>query len=240
MFRKIYVLTLFPEIFDSFKELGVVGRALSDEKLEVIQIRDFAQNKYKSVDDYPFGGGAGMIMRADTLSMALQVGVFEASDKKREDYYIICPSPRGEVFSTKKAKQFASEVLLGSKDVVFICGRYEGIDERFLAKYVDEFISVGDYILSGGELATMTIIDASMRFISGTLGNNESLSEESFNSSLLEYPQYTKPRDFEGTQVPEVLLSGHHQNIKDFQKNESERLTKKHRTDLWEKYKNDK
>ena len=239
--KKIWIITLFPNYFDSLINFGITGSALRGERgkgveLKTVQLRNYTRNDYKGVDDSPYGGGAGMVIRADVLKEALMKGVVEAGnygENFRDSLHVVFPSPRGNVWNNSSCKDFANEFgKENSKDLVFICGRYEGIDERFLNQYVDEQVSIGDYILTGGELATMVIIDSSLRFFSGVLGNKESASLESFQNNLLEHPQYTRPKNFEGIDVPEILLSGHHLNILKYQKEESLRLTKMHRPDL--------
>lgn len=247
--KHIWILTLFPEYFNPLRECGVVGQALRGERgelfeLHVVQIREFTFQRYKGVDDTPFGGGAGMVMRADVLKNALLKGVVEAGgygDNWRDKLHVIYPGPRGKVWQTQAAKEFAqrfwsdNENATVSKDVVFICGRYEGVDERFIEGYVNEQWSVGDYILSGGELAVMTIIDSAMRFVPGCLGNALSHQSESFEGGLLEYPLYTRPREFDGKVVPEILMSGHHKKIDEYLGEQSVRLTQLHRPDLLER-----
>lgn len=242
MIKKIWILTLFPEFFKPLLECGVAGQALRGErtdgefKFEVhtVNIRDYSTTKYKSVDDSPYGGGPGMVMRADILRDALVKGVQEAgSYSSLEDLHVIYTSPRGIVWNNKVARTFGTEVLSHpSKDIVFICGRYEGVDERFLEKYVDEYYSLGDYVLTGGELAVMTMLDSAVRFVPGILGNKLSSEADSFEDGLIEFPQYTKPREFEEMEVPSVLMEGHHKKIEEWQKLEKIRLTKKHRPDL--------
>jgi tRNA (guanine37-N1)-methyltransferase len=240
MIRKIWILTLFPEYFKPFLDCGIAGAAFRGErsdgdfKFEVhfVNIRDYATTKYKSVDDSPFGGGPGMVMRADILKDALMKGVVEAGGYTgKEDLHVIYTSPRGKVWNNKLAREFGTGTL-ATKDVVFICGRYEGIDERFLENYVDEFFSVGDYVLTGGEIPVMAILDSSVRFVPGILGNKLSAGDDSFEDGLIEFPQYTKPREFEGKDVPEVLLEGHHKKIGEWQKEQKVQMTKKWRPDL--------
>jgi tRNA (guanine37-N1)-methyltransferase len=239
---KIWVITLYPEFFTPFKNCGVVGQALSGERgsskieFHLVQLRDYALGNYKSVDDSPYGGGAGMIMRADILQRALLEGVVKSGGyESANDLTVVFPTPRGVVWNTKEAKKFTQEHLLEKKDLVFIAGRYEGVDERFIEKYVDLEFSIGDYVLSGGELAIMSLLDSSLRFVPGVLGNATSLSEESFEDYLLECPQYTKPSEFEGMKVPEILLSGHHEKIQAYKLAEKKRLTQLKRPDLWQK-----
>lgn len=244
--KKIWIITLFPNYFDSLINFGITGSALRGERgsgieIKTVQLRNYTPKDYKGVDDSPFGGGAGMVMRADVLKEALMKGVVEEGnygEDFRTKLHVVFPGPRGKTWNNSYCKEFASRFTHeNSKDLVFICGRYEGIDERFLSLYVDEQISIGDYILTGGEIPTMAIIDSSLRFFSGVLGNKNSSSQESFQSNTLEHPQYTKPRTFDGLDVPEVLLSGHHLNIEKYQKEESLRLTKLHRPDLLKKEK---
>ncbi len=242
--KKIWIITLFPNYFDSLINFGITGSALRGERgnkieFNTVQLRNYTPKDYKGVDDSPYGGGAGMVMRADVLKEALLKGVVEAgaygSDWK-EKLHVVFPGPRGKTWNNSYCKEFASRFSEeGSKDLVFICGRYEGIDERFLSLYVDEQISLGDFILTGGEIAVMAIIDSSLRFFSGVLGNKESSLQESFQSNSLEHPQYTRPKVFDGLEVPDILLSGHHGNIEKYQKEEALRITKIHRPDLLEK-----
>lgn len=237
--RRIWILTLFPEYFKPLLECGISGAAFRGERsdslkftMKFVNIRDFATTKYKSVDDSPFGGGPGMVMRADILREALMKGVLEAGGYENlDELTVIYTSPRGRVWDNKVAREFGTTTL-SQKDVVFICGRYEGIDERFLEKYVQEFYSIGDYVLTGGELAVMTMLDSAVRFVPGILGNKLSSEYDSFEDGLLEFPQYTKPQDFEGMSVPEILLSGHHKKIEEWQKKQKLEFTKKLRPDL--------
>lgn len=237
---------MFPEYFTPLKEFGVLGSALRNErstemKFELIPIslREYSPKDFKGVDDSPFGGGVGMVMRPDVLKNALENGVAKPHGLNiKEDLTVICPLPRGTVWNQKVCVDFASRHfgLDNKKHLVFICGRYEGIDERFLESYVDEYYSVGDFILTGGEIAVMTILDSSMRFVGGVLGNKISALDESFSNNLLEYPLYTKPREFEGKLVPEPYLSGHHKKIKEYQEAQQIEMTKKYRPDLYEIY----
>ena len=242
--KKIWIITLFPNYFDSLINFGIIGSALRGERgskieIKTVQLRNFTPKDYKGVDDSPYGGGAGMVMRADVLKAALIEGVVNIGgygDDWREKLHLIFPGPRGQSWNNSYCKEFAGRFSQSeSKDLVFICGRYEGIDERFLNLYVDEQISLGDFILTGGEIPTMAIIDSALRFFSGVLGNKESSQQESFQANSLEHPQYTKPKIFDGVEVPEVLTSGHHQNIESFKKAESLRITKLHRPDLFKK-----
>lgn len=222
---KINVLTLYPEMFPGSLGLSLAGKALSENKwsLKLVNIRDFATDKYKSVDDTPFGGGAGMVMKPDVLDRAI------ASVHKDEPIFYM--SPRGPVFNQTMAQSFAQ-----LETATFICGRFEGVDERVLEKWHINEISIGDFVLSGGEPALLTLLDAVIRLIPSVMGNADSLSEESFSNGLLEYPQYTKPQMWDGRAVPEVLVSGHHANIQKWRKEQSEQLTKSRRPDLWTTY----
>lgn len=244
--KRIWILTMFPEYFVPLKECGVLGSALRNERatdagefeLHTVKISDYCKKGFKGVDDSPFGGGQGMIMRPDVMENALLQGVIEKggyhTEKLKEELHVVCPLPRGTVWKHQVAVDFAVEVLSFDcpKDVVFICGRYEGIDERFLEHYVDQYISLGDYIITGGELAVMTILDSAMRFVPGVVGNKLSVEEESFASGPLEHPLYTKPREFKGQTVPEAYLNGHHKKIEELKKKQSLELTRKYRPDL--------
>lgn len=238
--RKIWILTLFPEYFKPLLECGISGSAFRGERSEVtkfevkfVNIRDYSTTRYKSVDDTPYGGGPGMVMRADILRDALVKGVVEAGGYTDVSaLHVIYTSPRGKVWNNRVAREFGTNILGGDKDLVFICGRYEGVDERFLEKYVNEFYSLGDFVLTGGELAVMTMLDSAVRFVPGILGNKLSSEYDSFEDGLIEYPQYTKPQEFEGMGIPDVLMSGHHKKIEEWQKEEKKRMTKKWRPDL--------
>ena len=241
MIKRIWILTLFPEMFKPFLECGIAGSAFRGERSEDLQfemhfvnIRDYSTTKYRSVDDSPYGGGPGMVMRPDILRDALVKGVQEAGGyNSLEELEVVYTSPRGTVWNNKVARDFGTHVLGGpDKDVVFIAGRYEGIDERFLSKYVNRFYSIGDYVLTGGEIAIMTILDSSVRFVPGILGNKLSSEYDSFEDGLIEFPQYTKPREFEGMDVPSILLEGHHKKIQKWQHQEKIEMTKKWRPEL--------
>ena len=242
MIRRIWILTLFPEFFKPLLDCGIAGQALRGERsdgdfkleLRCVNIRDYSTGKYKSVDDSPYGGGPGMVMRADILRDALVKGVVEAGGYASvDDLHVVYTSPRGIVWNNKVARDFGTQHLSSSsKDLVFICGRYEGVDERFLEKYVQAYYSIGDVVLTGGELAVMLILDSAVRFVPGILGNKLSSEADSFEDGLIEYPQYTKPREFEGMSVPDVLVEGHHKKITQWQNQEKLRMTKKHRPDL--------
>ena len=224
---KITILTIFPEMFESVLNSSILGRAREQGLIEVecVDIRPFSDRKHKNTDDYPFGGGAGMVMLAQPIMDAMKHVTGENFSGKR-----IYMGPRGTTLTTAKARELAKEDHL-----VLLCGHYEGVDQRALDACIDEEISIGDYILTGGELAAMVLTDAVSRFIPGVLGSGESAEEESFSDGLLEYPQYTRPRELNGMEVPDVLLSGDHAKIKAWRRQESLRATKKFRPDLLEK-----
>ena len=224
---KITILTIFPEMFESVLNSSILGRAREQGLVEVecVDIRPFSDRKHKNTDDYPFGGGAGMVMLAQPIMDAMQHVTGENFSGRR-----IYMGPRGTTLTTAKARELAKE-----EHLVLLCGHYEGVDQRALDACIDEEISIGDYILTGGELAAMVLTDAVSRFIPGVLGSGESAEEESFSDGLLEYPQYTRPRELNGMEVPEVLLSGDHAKIKAWRRQESLRATKRFRPDLLEK-----
>ena len=221
------VFTLYPEIFPGPLSKGLYGKALSKKlwDLNIINIRDAAEDKHKTVDDTPYGGGSGMLLKADVLAKSLD-------QNKIEGERIIYLSPRGKKFDQNCAQKLSNE-----KSVSFICGHFEGVDERVLSTRNIEEISIGDYILSGGETAAFVMIDSILRLLPGVLGNENSKADESFENGLLEYPQYTKPQIWEEKAVPEVLLSGDHSKIKDWRLSQSEAITRVRRPDLWQKYK---
>lgn len=217
---KFDVLTLFPEMFDNLKQ-SIIGRAQEKELIEIntTNIRDFSENKHKKVDDTPYGGGAGMVMMPDVVYRAYQ-------SVKNENAKVIYMSPQGKRLDQKKVEDLSKESHL-----IILCGHYEGIDQRVINKIVDEEISIGDYVLTGGEIPAMVLIDSVSRYVKGVL-KEDSIKEESFSNGLLEYPQYTRPEVFEGEKVPEVLLSGNHQNIDKWRKEKSLEITKMKRPDL--------
>lgn len=217
---KFDVLTLFPEMFDNLKQ-SIIGRAQEKELIEIntTNIRDFSENKHKKVDDTPYGGGAGMVMMPDVVYRAYQ-------SVKSENAKVIYMSPQGKKLDQKKVEDLSKESHL-----IILCGHYEGIDQRVVDKIVDEEISIGDYVLTGGEIPAMVLIDSVSRYVKGVL-KEDSIKEESFSNGLLEYPQYTRPEVFEGEKVPEVLLSGNHQNIDKWRKEKSLEITKMKRPDL--------
>ena len=217
------VLTLFPEMFSCLNE-SIIGRANKNKQINInlVNIRDFAKNKHNKVDDTPYGGGAGMVMMPDVVYRAYQS--LESKDAK-----VIYMSPQGKSLNQKKVVELSKE-----KHLIILCGHYEGIDQRVLDKIVDEEISIGDYVLTGGELPAMVLIDSVSRYVEGVL-SEDSIKEESFSQGLLEYPQYTRPEIFEGMKVPEVLLSGNHKKINEWRKEQSLEMTKKKRPDLLNK-----
>ena len=221
------VFTLYPEIFPGPLSKGLYGRALLNKiwSLNVINIRDSAEDKHKTVDDKPFGGGTGMLLKADILAKSID-------QNKKEGERIFYLSPRGKKFDQKIARELSQE-----KSINLICGHFEGVDERILSTRNIEEISIGDFILSGGETAALVILDSILRLLPGVLGNDQSKNDESFENGLLEYPQYTKPPIWEEKRVPEVLLSGDHSKIKDWRLHQSEAITRDRRPDLWQKYK---
>lgn len=223
---KAKILTLFPEMFPGFLGQSLAGKALLKNiwALEIFNIRDYALDRHRSVDDEPFGGGTGMLMKPEVLDRAL-------AQVYQNDGPLIYMSPRGTVLNQAKVIELSQ-----TKGLTLLCGRFEGVDERILKKYPFEEISIGDFILSGGEPAGLIMIDAIVRRLDGVIGKQESLLDESFAEGLLEYPQYTRPANWEGLEVPEVLLSGHHQKIEEWRKQQSIALTKQKRPDLWEKY----
>ena len=219
---KFDILTLFPEMFTALNE-SIIGRAEKKGKLEIniINIRDFSKNKHKKVDDYPYGGGAGMVIRPDVVYDAYN----SITDRNAKVIYL---SPQG-----KKLTQDIVQDLSKEKHLILLCGHYEGIDERVLEEIVDEEVSIGDYVLTGGELPAMVLIDAISRYVTGVI-SEESVIEESFSNGFLEYPQYTRPEKFLNKSVPEVLLSGHHENIEKWRKEKAVEITYKKRPDLIE------
>jgi len=221
------VFTLYPEVFPGPLNKGIYGKALNNKlwNLDIINIRDATSDKHKTVDDTPYGGGAGMLLKADVLANSL-----DQNAKKGERIFYL--SPKGKKFDQKIAQDLSKE-----KSLSLVCGHFEGVDERVLATRNIEEISVGDYILSGGETAAFVVLDSILRLLPGVLGNNKSSKDETFENGLLEYPQFTKPQIWEEKSVPEVLLSGDHNRIKDWRLSQSEAITRDRRPDLWHKYK---
>ena len=217
---KFDILTLFPEMFVPLEQ-SIIGRAVENNRIEInlTNIRDFSKDKHKKVDDTPYGGGKGMVIRPDV--------VYDAYESvKDENAKVIYMSPKGKVLNQEKVKALSKE-----NHLIILCGHYEGIDQRVLDEIVDEEISIGDYVLTGGEIPAMVLVDSVSRYVEGVLSEG-STSEESFSDGLLEYPQYTRPEEFRGKKVPEVLISGHHENIKKWREEKSLEITKKNRPDL--------
>lgn len=223
-----HVLTLFPEMIEQGMHTSIIGRAIAGGYLSIdaINIRDYAFNKHQKVDDYPYGGGAGMLIQAEPVYLAYE------SVQKKLGYRprVVYLTPQGEVFHQTMAKELAKE-----KDLVFLCGHYEGIDERVLDEIVTDYVSIGDYVLTGGELPAMVMMDSISRMVPGVLSNQESGETESFAENLLEYPQYSRPEEWHGQKVPPVLLSGHHANIEAWRREQSILRTAKRRPDLLKK-----
>lgn len=221
---RITVLTLFPEMYRDFLSTSIIGRSI-DRKIvtvDFVQIRDFAHDKYKHVDDSSFGGGKGQVMKCQPVLDAL-------NSVKQADSYSIMMSPQGKTFTQAKAREFAQK-----EHLILLCGHYEGLDAR-INSHMDEMVSIGDYVLTGGEISSMVVMDAVIRLLKGSISEG-STEEESFENGLLEYPQYTQPADYNGDHVPEVLLSGNHQRIKEWRIAQSLLLTKENRPDLFEKH----
>ena len=222
---RIDVLTLFPNMFEPLKE-SIISRATKTQKLEinVINIRDFSKDKHKKCDDYTFGGGPGMLMMAQPIYDAM------TSIEGYKDALKIYLSPKGKTFNQTESKRLSKH-----NHLILLCGHYEGVDQRVIDLLIDEEISIGDYVLTGGELPAMVLIDSVSRLIDGVLGGDESAEIETFKDNLLEYPQYTKPREFMGLSVPEVLISGDHAKVDKWRREQSEKLTRERRPDLFDK-----
>ena len=221
-----HVLTLFPEMILQGLNTSIIGRAIEKGilSLEAVNIRDYAGNRYGKVDDYPYGGGAGMVMQAQPIYDA-----YQSIAEKAKGARVVYMTPQGRPFTQRIAEELSKE-----ENLVFLCGHYEGIDERIIEEIVTDEISLGDFVLTGGELAAITIIDAVSRLVPGVLGKEDSFADESFSDGLLEYPQYTRPPVFHGKEVPEILLSGHHANIAKWRREQSIIRTVKKRPDLLE------
>ncbi|HDN2400634.1 TPA: tRNA (guanosine(37)-N1)-methyltransferase TrmD [Clostridioides difficile] len=226
---RFHIMTLFPEIFNSYMDESIMKRAVEKGIIEVhiYNIRDFSNNKHKKVDDYPFGGGAGMVMTPQPIYDTYKHIITIHNINNPSVIYL---TPKGKVYNQSMAKQMSLK-----EDIILLCGHYEGIDERIIDLIVTDEISIGDYVLTGGELPALIMIDSISRLIPGVLNQEESFEEESFKDNLLEYPHYTRPRDFEGLKVPEVLLSGNHKKIDEWRREESIRITKERRFDLYKK-----
>lgn len=226
----VKVLTLFPEMFPGPLGLSLAGKALESGiwALETVDIRAFASDKHGTVDDTPFGGGPGMVMRPDVVGAALDAVMGAAADPAGPVIYL---SPRGRPLDQTRVAELAAE-----REVTLLCGRYEGLDERVLQARAIEELSLGDFVLSGGEPAAIALIDACVRLLPGVMGEDQSLVEESFSGGLLEYPHFTRPQEWAGLTVPEVLLSGHHERIRQWRRAQAERITRERRPDLWDRY----
>ncbi len=224
--KQFFVLTLFPEMIQQTLSHSIMGRAQKEGHIsvEAINIRDYTLNKQKHVDDYPYGGGAGMVMQAQPIYDA-----YQSIAEKAQGARVVYMTPQGRPFTQRIAEELSKE-----ENLVFLCGHYEGIDERIIEEIVTDEISLGDFVLTGGELAAITIIDAVSRLVPGVLGKEDSFADESFSDGLLEYPQYTRPPVFHGKEVPEILLSGHHANIAKWRREQSLIRTVKKRPDLLE------
>ena len=222
------MLSIFPEMFPGPLGISLAGQGLSDGawSLEALDIRSYATDKHRSVDDTPYGGGPGMVMRPDVIDSAIH-----AVREKLPDLPMAYLSPRGTTFTQAKAQELAS-----GPGIALLCGRFEGLDQRILDSHEIEEISIGDFVLSGGETAALTLLDACVRLLPGVIGKPESLAQESFEHGLLEYPHYTRPQVWNGRAVPEVLISGHHENIRAWRQAQSEEITKRRRPDLWSQY----
>lgn len=227
---KTTILTLFPEMFPGILGASLPGKALKEGawSLATVNIRDFATGNYASVDDTPYGGGAGMVMRPDIIDAAIRDAEARHGKASRKIYL----SPRGRVLDQALVKELAAEPSL-----LLLCGRYEGVDQRVLDAHALEEISIGDFVLAGGEVAAMVLLEACVRLLPGVLGNAATTDEESFESGLLEYPHYTRPALWNGMAVPDILVSGHHAKVRDWRRAQAEAITQDRRPDLWEKYK---
>ena len=227
---KYYVMTLFPEMIEQGMNTSILGRAMEQGiiELDVRNIRDYTLDKHNKVDDYPYGGGAGMVMEAEPVYRCFEAICSEVGCRPRVVYL----TPQGKVFEQAIAKEYSME-----ENIVFLCGHYEGIDERVLEEIVTDYVSIGDYVLTGGELPAMVMMDAIARLVPGVLNNEDSAETESFSDGLLEYPQYTRPVEVLGRTVPDVLLSGHHVKIQEWRQEQSELRTKERRPDLYEVWK---
>ena len=223
-----HILTLFPEMIEQGMHTSIIGRAIAGGYLSInaVNIRDYAFNKHQKVDDYPYGGGAGMLMHAEPVYLSYEAIKEKIGYRPRVVYL----TPQGKVFHQEMAKELAKE-----RDLVFLCGHYEGIDERVLDEIVTDYVSIGDYVLTGGELPAMVMMDSISRMVPGVLSNQESGETESFAGNLLEYPQYSRPEEWHGQKVPPVLLSGHHANIEAWRREQSVMRTAKRRPDLLKK-----
>ena len=226
---RFHILTLFPDMVEQGLHTSIIGRAVEKGLLaiEAVNIRDYTLDKHKKVDDYPYGGGAGMVMQAQPIYDAY-LSIVEKIGYRPRTIYL---TPQGPLFTQQAAKEFALE-----EDVILLCGHYEGVDERVLEEIVTDYISIGDYVLTGGELPAMVLVDAISRMVPGVLKNQESGETESLEGNLLEYPQYSRPEEWHGKKVPPILLSGHHANVEKWRLEQSMERTKERRPDLWERW----
>lgn len=220
-----HVLTLFPDMIRQGFDTSITGRAMANGllHLDVVDIRDYSRDKHKHVDDYPYGGGAGMVMQPEPISLAYEDMVKDMDHRPR----VIYVTPQGSVFNQSMAEEFA-----GEEDLIFLCGHYEGVDERILEEIVTDYVSIGDYVLTGGELPALVMMDVVSRLVPGVLNNEDSAEFESFHDNLLEHPHYTRPVEYHGRRVPDVLLSGHHGNIDRWRREQSLKRTFERRPDL--------
>ena len=227
--NRFHILTLFPEMVMDGLNTSIIGRAIEAGLIEInaVNIRDYSTNKHMKVDDYPYGGGAGLVMQPEPIYRAYK----DLEKDKKKKPRVVYLTPQGTTFHQEMAKELAKE-----EELVFLCGHYEGIDERVLEEIVTDYVSIGDYVLTGGELPAMVMIDSISRLVPGVLHNDDSAGDESFENGLLEYPQYTRPPVFLDKEVPEVLLSGHHENIRKWRHEQSVKRTKERRPDLWDAY----
>lgn len=229
---KFHILTLFPDMILNGLNTSIIGRAV--EKgiigIEAVNIRDYTTNKHLKVDDYPYGGGAGLVMQPEPVYRAYEAVKSRISRKDARPLRVVYVTPQGHTFHQAMAEEFAME-----EDLIILCGHYEGIDERVLEMIVTDYVSIGDYVLTGGELASMVMVDAIARLVPGVLHNDVSAEFESFHDNLLEYPQYTRPVEFMGKRVPDILLSGHHENVDKWRREQSIIRTAKYRPDLLER-----
>lgn len=228
---KFHVMTLFPEMIEDATKVSILGRAINNDliSIDAINIRDFSENKHMKVDDYPYGGGAGMVMQAMPIYKAYQ-SIIDKRQNKNKKPRVLYMTPQGKVFNQKMAEELAKE-----DELIFLCGHYEGIDERVLEEIVTDDVSIGDFVLTGGEMPSLMMIDAISRLVPGVLHNDISAEFESFQDNLLEYPQYSRPEEVLGRKVPDVLLSGHHGNIEKWRREQSIIRTYERRPDLLEK-----
>ena len=226
-----YIMTLFPEMIEQGMNTSIMGRAINNGNISVnaVNIRDYTLDPHMKVDDYPYGGGAGMVMQAEPIYRTYEAIVETIKPAKKPT--VLYMSPQGKVFNQEMAERLSKE-----ENLIFLCGHYEGVDERVLEEIVTEEVSIGDYVLTGGELPAMVMMDAISRLVKGVLHNDDSASTESFSDGLLEYPQYTRPEEILGRKVPDILLSGHHANVEKWRKEQSLLRTKEKRPDLFEKY----